>query len=136
MRYTSKIRQFAPTLFSFLIISVFAVSCYGATYKETIEKAEKSGKDILIVGMAIWCQPCKSFHSNTLGNKQVKERLADFEFYELNIDRENNLATKYGFSTIPQYIVVDSKEKVLKRGVGNVGVGEFLNWLPKKMNND
>lgn len=110
-----------------------SVNSYGSsTYKQTLIDAEKSGKTVLIVFSAPWCGPCKSFHDNTLGNKEVKDKLKEFEYYEVNIDRENYLANKFGASSIPMYVVIDAKEKVVKRGYNNVGVGEFLRWLPTK----
>lgn len=85
------------------------------TAKTFDEKVLKSNVPVLIDFFADWCGPCVML-SPTI-NELASEANGKYEVYKVNVDREPELADRFGVSSIPTLVVVqDGKQKT--RSVG------------------
>lgn len=85
------------------------------TTKTFDEKVLKSNVPVLIDFFADWCGPCVML-SPTI-NELASEANGKYEVYKVNVDREPELADRFGVSSIPTLVVVqDGKQKT--RSVG------------------
>lgn len=85
------------------------------TTKTFDEKVLKSNVPVLIDFFADWCGPCVML-SPTI-NELANEANGKYVVYKVNVDREPELADRFGVSSIPTLVVVqDGKQKT--RSVG------------------
>lgn len=85
------------------------------TAKTFDEKVLKSNVPVLIDFFADWCGPCVML-SPTI-NELANEANGKYAVYKVNVDREPELADRFGVSSIPTLVVVqDGKQKT--RSVG------------------
>lgn len=89
--------------------------------------AQQENKPIAVYFWAIWCQYCAKFQSDTLGNPEVKKILEeDYVLVAMDLDRDRDVAQKYGVSYPPYVLFLDGNDKVLERIPGAVDAGYFL----------
>lgn len=98
-------------------------------YEKALKDSVASGKKIVLFFTADWCGNCTKMKARTFSDEKVKKALESFIFVELNADKELELSRKYKVKAIPSYRIIDGKETVLKEGMGNRGVDEFIKWL-------
>lgn len=92
--------------------------------KENFYEVIKSGEKTLVDFWAPWCGPCRM-----LG--PIIEEIANEvpnQVGKVNVDEEEELATKYGVSSIPTVIVFQNGKEVA-RTVGYQPKQNFLNLL-------
>ncbi|MFL5327658.1 MAG: thioredoxin [Gemmataceae bacterium] len=75
--------------------------------KEVIESAEP----VLVDFWAAWCGPCRSM------NPSIENLARDFKVCKVNIDTNQELATRYGISSIPALLIFN-RGKIVARHVG------------------
>ena len=88
------------------------------------EEVLKSKKKVLVDFNADWCGPCRML-------RPVIEQLSDnedYKFVSINIDDEENLASKYGVMSIPCLVVFENGKEV-KRSVGLIPKNEVEKLL-------
>lgn len=78
----------------------------------------------LIKLSATWCGPCKML-SNTL--KEVD--LSGYEFVEIDVDEQRDLAMKYNIRGVPVLVVEDDNGNELRRTVGNKNKTQLQEFL-------
>lgn len=100
-----------------------------SNYQEAVKFAELDGKKVLVFFYADWCGWCDKFKEETLSNANVQQKLENYIVYYSNKDTEKELASKYGVTSIPAYIVLDSKERMKKRSKGYKEPAKFIEWL-------
>ena len=83
---------------------------------------EIKDKRILVDFYADWCGPCRML------GEVLKESKANIECLKVNIDENNDLASKYGVMSIPTMIVFENGKEV-KRNVGFVDEEELNNFI-------
>lgn len=98
-------------------------------YKEAIERAKRSGKNILVVFHADWCHWCHKLDDDTIKNHKVQEVLEDYYLVRVNTDENRELTRKYSVRGLPCYFVIDGDEKILNRGSGYKKPDQFIAWL-------
>ena len=86
-----------------------------ASLATLVEKAEKP---TVIKVFAPWCGPCiqmkPAFH-------ELSERLGEkYNFVQLNVDEERDLAIQYGITTIPTLLFIKNNQ-IQGREVGLLG---------------
>lgn len=117
----------------FICIAIFP-SLANATeyidYQEALERARSSNSLILVYSGAKWCEYCKKMEL-VLNDKQVEQKLNDglYIVVKLDIDKEKELKNKFSIKTIPDLIVIDKDENVLKRDEGYKDKKAFLYWI-------
>jgi len=98
------------------------------SYQDAIKIAKATNKSVLLVFGADWCGYCKQLKT-TLADAEVQKAMSDFVYYHVDVDKERNVATKYGVKPIPAYKIVDVNEKVLSEGTGYKAPKDFVAWL-------
>ena len=90
--------------------------------KEFNEEVLKSKKIVLVDFYADWCGPCQML------SPILEEISEEYDIYKVNVDKEEELAYKYGIMSIPCVIAFkDGKE--VKRSIGFVEKDSLLELL-------
>lgn len=88
-------------------------------YSAALEEGKKVGKPILIDFSATWCPPCQEMKRSAWPDSRVAD-LAATKYVPLAMDVDTPGAAapakRYGITTIPAIVVVDSDGKVLRQG--------------------
>ncbi len=85
-----------------------------------------AGKDITIVDFfASWCGPCKMMHPVL---EQISQDNRQINFYQINIDDEQELAITNGVQVVPTFIAYKNGAEV-GRLIGYNSPAEFQKFL-------
>ena len=79
----------------------------------------------LIDFWAPWCQPCKVMNPII---DELKEQFKDVTFEEINVDENQEMASKYGVMSIPTYVVLKD-DKEIGRKIGVTSKADLLKLL-------
>ena len=115
----------------FLLICLLVSSaCFSAepTYDEAINLAEKSNKKVLLYFGTEWCGYCKKMKT-LFEDKDVGDRLDKFVFLKLDADKETHLKKKFSVKAIPDYMIIDKDNNIIKRNKGYLNKDSFMKWL-------
>lgn len=63
----------------------------------------KSEKTVLLDFWASWCGPCKMLSPVV---DEIADEIPDIKVGKINVDEENELAAKFGISSIPTLVVM------------------------------
>lgn len=74
----------------------------------------KSNKKVLVDCYAPWCGPCKMISPIV---DSLSEEFNNVEFYKINVDEAEEVASEYGIMSIPTVIIFENGE-VKNRIVG------------------
>lgn len=86
-----------------------------ANFDEGMKRAGEKNIPVYVEFYATWCPPCKMMAKTTFQDKEVAKLLnEDFVSIKVDIDKERELALKYGARSIPHHIIMDSKGEILK----------------------
>jgi len=96
------------------------------TTKTFDEKVMQSQVPVLIDFFADWCGPCMMI-APTIAELD-KESNGRYAVYKVNVDKEPELADKFGVSSIPTLVVVENG-KLKKRTVGLRSKSAILEML-------
>ena len=105
------------------------VSTTPKNYQEALEIAKRVNKPIFLYFYSDACHWCRKMKTETLDDPKVQAVLSNYVVYYVNTAKETSVARKYGVSGIPAYFIIDSNERVQKRGIGYKGDSVFLIWL-------
>lgn len=82
-------------------------------------------KDIAVVDFyATWCGPCKMFGPVF---EEVSNE-SNINFVKVDVDKENDIARRYGVMTIPTVILFKNGEEV-KRHIGYMSKEELIDFM-------
>ena len=98
-------------------------------YDAALAKARSDGKQVVIDFYAMWCGPCKLMERNTFTDANVRKRVTDFVPLKIDVDRQPEIAQKYGIEGLPTTAVVDAEGRVLTGAVGYLDPERFLKVL-------
>ena len=85
----------------------------------------KSDKTVLVDFWAVWCGPCRMLSPVV---DQVAEENPNIKVCKVNVDKEQQLAIKYGVMSIPTLLVFKGGELV-NQSVGVIPKEEVLNLI-------
>lgn len=88
-------------LLYFLFIStfIFSSSVKNITSSNELQDAINTGKPVLVDFFAVWCPPCKML--GPILDELSDEYKGKITFLKIDVDKFNDLATKYKISGIP-----------------------------------
>lgn len=79
---------------------------------------------------ADWCPPCKVM------GPIIEELKEEFEgrvgFKKINVDKNQDEASKYGVMSIPTFVMLKEGQEV-SRKMGALSKAEFANWLKENL---
>ncbi len=103
------------------------------SYVETLKTAEQEGKYIFLFFKGDWCEWCIKMEADTLSKPRVKKALSEYLIYYVDINKEEKVAAKYNFQSVPAYAIIDGKERIFKTGSGYKNETTFIAWLNTKI---
>jgi thiol:disulfide interchange protein len=98
-------------------------------YDAVLKLAKSTNKPIAMDFFATWCGPCRMMERDTFGDEKVQKRLADFVPLKVDVDRQRELAARYGIEGMPTTIAADANGKVLAKAVGYLAADRYLALL-------
>jgi thiol:disulfide interchange protein len=69
-------------------------------------EARRDNKPVFAYFTASWCGPCQKLKSTTWADKDVDAALRDYVPARIDIDRNPDLADKYGVRAVPTFVVM------------------------------
>lgn len=98
-------------------------------YDAALAQARSDGKQVVIDFFATWCGPCKMMDRNTFADANVQKRVADFVPLKIDVDRQSEIAQRYGIEGLPTTMVIDTEGKPVTTAVGYLDPERFLKVL-------
>lgn len=89
------------------------------------EEVIKSDKKVLIDFYATWCEPCKTLKPVL---EEISKENDNIKIVEIDVDKCQDLAMKYGISAMPTLIVIEDGKEV-KRSIGAIPKDKVLKLL-------
>lgn len=121
-----------------LLLGLISISTYSSAQilwvsdmKLAQSLAISENKFILIDFWATWCGPCVEMDKKMWGNEVINPVRDKFIGLKIDIDRNRQLAQKYGVTSIPNVIIIDPAENKLWSQVGFSSPAPYLSILEK-----
>jgi len=109
------------------------------TWKETLAKAKKENKLVMLDGYTSWCGPCKWMVKNIFPLKEVGD-FYNKNFINSKIDMEKGegieIAKKYAVMNYPTYLFVDGDGNLVHRVCGSREAEQFIQAGKNAMSKD
>jgi thioredoxin 1 len=99
-----------------------------SSYEEALKVSKEKDKEIFLYFGAKWCGYCTKM-DKVLKDKEVVRRMEDLVILKLDLDENKDLAKKHGVKTIPDYMIMNKNEEIVKRHTGYKNKEEFMDWL-------
>lgn len=100
------------------------------SFDEGMKTAAEKNLPVYVEFYATWCPPCKEMARTTFRNTDVAKMLnEEFVSVKVDIDKERDLALRYGARSIPHHVVMDSKGEILKVLRGGLPADMFMTIL-------
>ena len=94
-------------------------------------QAKKTGRLMMVDFNATWCGPCQMYKSDVFPKRPFKQATEDVILVNIDIDKNQSLARKFGVNSIPdiRFLTPDGKE--IGSVVGYAGTDGLLAELAK-----
>lgn len=88
------------------------------SYEAALSQAKTSGKPVMIDFGAAWCGACKMMDEQTYPHPAVVAESKNFVMVKVDVDARNDLAARYGISSLPTTVWLRPNGKAV---VGTIG---------------
>ena len=93
---------------------------------QIIDEVLKNEGLVVVDFFATWCAPCQMLAPVIV---ELEKKYGDeVEFYKVNIDESEDVAIRYGVSSVPTLIFFKNGEEI-DRQVGFADEDELSNWI-------
>lgn len=93
---------------------------------QIIDEVLKNEGLVVVDFFATWCAPCQMLAPVLI---ELEKKYGDeVEFYKVNIDESEDVAIRYGVSSVPTLIFFKNGEEI-DRQVGFADEDELSNWI-------
>jgi len=135
-----KLAMWTGILFALAVTSVAdgAAPARAIAFHRTIDEARKSAKSeqpVVLVFGAHWCQWCRKMESDTLADPKVTTIAGQFLWVKIDIDKDHELAARYGVDGVPVAVVVDKLGRILGTQSGYMPPAKFVDFLTQSAAN-
>ena len=89
----------------------------------------KSGKTVVCDFWASWCGPCRMLAPVM---EEVSEEFTEAEFVKVNVDENEELASRYGVMSIP-FVAIFEDGKLKSRSVGYLPTEQMKEFLDNNL---
>lgn len=101
-------------------------------YGQAYEEARKAEKPLLVHFYADWCGPCKKMDRDVLLNPQVTKMIeSGFVAVKINIDKNRDLASKFGINMLPADAVVSPDGKIVSQTEGAQSLSAYVGQMAR-----
>ncbi len=84
------------------------------SYEAGLEKAKQENKPVLLYFWATWCKYCRQMNEEVYPDPEVNSLLRErFVLVAVNIDKNKEVAQKYGVQYPPAEVFVDAEGRVI-----------------------
>lgn len=97
-------------------------------YYDYLLKSKLEDKKVFVYFGANWCSYCVKMEKSIKDSKFF-ENSDDYIFLKIDIDKNPDLKNKFKVGSIPDYLIMDYKEKIIKRNKGYLNTNDFLKWI-------
>ncbi len=97
------------------------------TFQDNLDKANKSGKPVMVDFFATWCGPCKL--AAPVIDKLADEMKDSIEVVKVDVDENNGIASRFGVMSIPTVIIFDTDGKEAAKQIGYPGEQGYRNMI-------
>ena len=98
--------------------------------QEDFSEVLKSEKLCVVDFSAVWCGPCRMMEPVL---EEASEKLSKFcNFYKVDIDKNENLASRYNIMYVPTFVVMKNGVEV-SRTSGYVEIQDFENFISENL---
>ena len=80
--------------------------------KEQFDQIVRDNELVLVDFWANWCAPCKFFGKGIL--PKVAEVVDDISIIKVDVEKQPELSTQFGISTVPTILIFKNKDVVKK----------------------
>lgn len=98
-------------------------------YDEALEQARLSKKLVVVDFFATWCGPCEMMHRTTFADEKVQQRMADFVPLKIDVDRDRDVAARYGVNNVPTTLVIEADGRPVVGAMGYLDGRDYLGVL-------
>ena len=91
--------------------------------------AKQSGKPVVVIFHARWCQPCRTFEANTLRSAEIKSLAPSFHWVYVDIDRDVGLAREYDVNATPTSVILRPDGTKITSAAGAFPPSTFRSFL-------
>lgn len=93
------------------------------------KESKRTGKPIFADFYAEWCPPCKMLEAQTYPDPKVIAESQKWVMLKIDTEKHNDLAIKYGISSLPTLAVLRSDGQPITGVGGFLDAGQFVEFL-------
>jgi thioredoxin-like negative regulator of GroEL len=132
-----------PRWLVLLALLTATLAAVGAAPSRSIEfhqnikeaKAARHDQPMVILFGASWCAWCRKMETDTLVDPKVTTIAPQFLWVKVDVDKDHELAARYGVEGVPVAVVVDKEGRILGAQNGYMPPAKFVEFLTKSLAN-
>lgn len=132
------VAKIGAVLLAVAAIATARLSADTIKFQRSLEDAQQSAKSkrpIVILFEAPWCGWCRKMATDTLTDSSVQAASGKFLWVKIDVDKEPELAARFGVEGVPVTVVLDSEGRLLGSRGGFIAPEKFVEFLTTSLAN-